>query len=130
MEITTAAPSARTVTLLIYGTDAATGGPGALSLNAGTIDPTTAGVKEITISKALAPGLWWLSFHTTDQIHYRCIIGSIPTIGTGTAGAYAAQVRNTLANYAAIASPSAPGLATLKFGNFNGAPHLFLRAAP
>ena len=131
MEITTAAPSARTVTLLIYGTDAATGGPGALSLNAGTIDPTTAGVKEITISKALAPGLWWLSFHTTDQIYYRCIIGSIPTIGTGTAGSSGSQVRNAIANYyGAIASPSAPGLATLKSGNYHVAPYLFLRAAP
>lgn len=131
MEITTAAPSARTVTLLIYGTDAATGGPGALSLNAGTIDPTTAGVKEITISKVLAPGLWWLSFHTTDQIYYRSIIGSIPTIGTGTAGASGSQVRNAIASYyGAIASPSAPGLAALKFGNYHVAPYLFLRAAP
>lgn len=37
------------------------GYPGALVLDAGTVDTTTTGVKEITISQALSPGLYWLA---------------------------------------------------------------------
>jgi hypothetical protein len=49
-----------TIRLGIYetGTD---GRPSALLLDAGTVDSSTSGVKEITISEELTPGLYWLA---------------------------------------------------------------------
>lgn len=131
LEITTAAPSARTVTLLIYANDPLTDGPGALWFNAGTIDPTgTAGVREITISETLTRGLWWLSFHTTDQIYYRGRVGLDPTIGASSGNAYANFPRNTLTNYTENIKDPATSLSALKTGgNYFGSVHMFVRAA-
>ena len=130
LEITTAAPSARTVTLLIYANDPLTNGPGVLWFNAGTIDPTgTAGVREITISKTLTRGLWWLSFHTTDQIYYRGRVGLDPTIGARSGSAYSSSPRNSLTNYAEDITDPAKPLSTLKTGNYIGSVHMFVRAA-
>jgi len=36
--------------------------PGALVLDAGTVDTSTTGVKEITINQALEPGIYWLAW--------------------------------------------------------------------
>lgn len=59
-EVTTAV-AATAVRLGIY-SDSVTrpGYPGALVLDAGTVDSTSTGVKEITISQALSPGVYWL----------------------------------------------------------------------
>jgi hypothetical protein len=56
--VTTAAAST-TIRLGIYGTTA--GLPDALVLDAGTIDSSTTGGKEITISQALPAGVYWLA---------------------------------------------------------------------
>lgn len=58
VEVITAA-AASTVRLGIYGSNT-DDQPGALLLDAGTVDSTTTGVKEVTISQALRPGLYWL----------------------------------------------------------------------
>jgi hypothetical protein len=60
VRVTTAVASS-TVTLMIYSHDPTTGFPGALLLNAGTIDSSTTGAKEITISQALPAGRIWLA---------------------------------------------------------------------
>lgn len=56
--VTTAA-AVTTIRLGIYGTTS--GLPDALVLDAGTIDSSTTGGKEITISQALPAGLYWLA---------------------------------------------------------------------
>lgn len=58
-EVQTAAAST-TVRLGIYA-NSATDGPGTLVLDAGTIDSSTTGFKEITVSQALSPGIYWLA---------------------------------------------------------------------
>lgn len=60
IEVTTA--HATTVTRVgIYADDPDTGLPGALVLDAGTLDVTTTGFKEATISQLLSAGRWWLA---------------------------------------------------------------------
>lgn len=59
VEVTTLAASS-TVRLGIYA-DGTDGLPGTLLLDAGTVDTTTTGFKEITISQALTAGRWWLA---------------------------------------------------------------------
>lgn len=125
MEITTGG-AGPTVTLAIYDSTA-DDAPGNLVLTAGTIDPSTTGFKEISVSQTLTAGLWWLSVHTTDKITCRAIVGTVEPIAAAQGGAYASGVRNTLVNYAAIANP-APGLNVLKSGNYYGLPNLQVRA--
>jgi hypothetical protein len=60
IEITTSAASS-TVALAIHNHDASTGLPGTVLLDAGTVDSTSTGFKEITISQALSAGSYWLS---------------------------------------------------------------------
>lgn len=76
VEVTTLQSGAN-ARLGIYGTDATTGGPGALVLNAGEIDCSTTSVKELTISQALSGGtLYWLSLlNETTNVSYTAING-------------------------------------------------------
>jgi hypothetical protein len=60
LEVTTGVASA-IFRLGIYLNDPATDLPAALLLEAGTVDASTTGVKEITISQALDPGTYWLA---------------------------------------------------------------------
>jgi hypothetical protein len=55
----TVAAASSTVRLGIYA-DTGSGYPGTLVLDAGTVDTSMTGLKEITISQALAPGLYWI----------------------------------------------------------------------
>ena len=55
----TAQVAASTVRLGIYNDSA--GRPGSLLVDAGTVDSSTIGVKTITISQALSPGVYWLA---------------------------------------------------------------------
>lgn len=57
--VTTAGSTGALQRLVIY-SDNGDGRPGDLLLDAGTIDATTTGAKEITISQAITPGLYWL----------------------------------------------------------------------
>lgn len=98
MEVTTAS-AGTTARLGIYA-DSGYGYPGALMLDAGTIDASTTGMKEITISQAITiPGVYWLvcaaqgsggtgSLRTfNNPIWSLPIITSftaLPTIGTST----------------------------------------------
>lgn len=59
LEVTTAAAS--NVFRLGIRNDNGNGYPGALVLDAGTIDASTTGFKEITISQILTPGRYWVS---------------------------------------------------------------------
>lgn len=74
---TTAGSTGSTVRLGIYADDG-TGKPGALLLDAGTLDATTAaGSKEITVAQALTGGLYWLASVAQDS-------ASVPTRHTVT----------------------------------------------
>lgn len=77
LTITNGVPAGPTVTLMIFNSDA-NDFPKDLVLTAGTIDPTSDGVKIITIDQTLTRGMWWLSMHTTDLIKFRGPAGSIP----------------------------------------------------
>lgn len=62
IEVTTLA-LATVVRLGIYNDDGSVF-PGSLLLDAGTVDTSTAGLKTITISQTLSPGLYWLAAAT------------------------------------------------------------------
>lgn len=126
MEVTTGL-AGPTVTLGIY--DSTVGDePGDLILTAGTIDPSTQGFKEITISQTLSRGLYWLSYHTTDKLNYRCIIGSLYGVPAFAGGAYASQPHNNLRRYnlPGLTDP-APAVSALS-GTIH-APYIQVRAA-
>lgn len=59
VNISTAASTGGVVRLGIYADDG-NGAPGALITDWGTVDATSTGVKNITITNTLAPGLYWL----------------------------------------------------------------------
>lgn len=48
------------VRLGIYDDTATGGGPGALIVDGGTVDTTGTGIKEVSVSQALVPGVYWL----------------------------------------------------------------------
>jgi len=87
INVTTVAAGA-TARLGIYA-DAGTTYPGSLVLDAGTVDVSTTGMKTITISQQLTPGLYWLVVWS----------GGAPTIrGVAGGGAYPIlSLDNTLA---------------------------------
>ena len=59
--------AANTVDLFIHLDDnTVKGGPKTLLLNAGTVDASTTGYKEITISQELTPGLYWLGLRASS----------------------------------------------------------------
>lgn len=58
--VTTPGSVGALIRLGIYSDDG-NGFPGAVLLDAGTVDPTSTGVKELTINQALTPGLYWLT---------------------------------------------------------------------
>lgn len=57
----------------IWATNLSTGLPGSLLLDAGTIDGSSTGFKEITISLALNPGRYWLGYVSQSS-------GTAPTV--------------------------------------------------
>jgi hypothetical protein len=57
--VTVAGASSNTIRLGLYSDD--NGKPGALLVDAGTADATTTGVKALTVSVAIAQGLYWLA---------------------------------------------------------------------
>ena len=97
MEITTGL-AGPTVTLGIYDSTV-DDEPGDLILTAGTIDPSTQGFKQITITQTLSRGLHWLSFHTTDKVNFRSVVGSLYGVPAYAGGAYASQPHNSLRRY-------------------------------
>jgi len=92
LEVTTAVATA-VVRLGIYADDG-NGYPGALVLDAGTIDASTTGFKEIVINQALAAGLYWLvGVAQTAAPTVRATSGAVPGLSVATsqstlAGAY------------------------------------------
>lgn len=126
MEVTTGL-AGPTVTLGIY--DSTVGDePGALILNAGTIDPSTPGFKQITITQTLSRGLHWLSFHATGKLFYRAITGSLYGVPAYAGGAWAAQPHNSLRRYddPGLINP-APAASTLSGGI--SSPYIQVRVA-
>lgn len=65
ISVTTAAAS--TVARLGIYRDTGTGFPGTLLLDAGEVDCSTTGGKEIVISQALTPGIYWLTMMTNGS---------------------------------------------------------------
>ena len=87
--------SPSTVALGIWKNDrAGIPGPGTLVLDAGTVDSSTTGYKEITISEELSPGLYWLgarSNHSNVSIRRTSsghVILGTSTLGGSTGAAY------------------------------------------
>lgn len=106
--------------------DSGSGYPGSLLLDAGTVDASTTGAKEITISQVLTPGLWWLT----------CTLQG----GTGAAvrgrpgpDPYIAQGSILNANYGSYTQGSVTGALPASFSSTlvpsGSAPKVYLRAA-
>ena len=93
LEITTGVPAGPVVTLAIYDSNALDQ-PKNLVLTAGTIDPTSNGIKQITISHSLTRGVWWLSMHATDQVKYRGMSGAPFPMTTPSGAPYASNPYN------------------------------------
>ena len=85
----TAAVAATTLGLGIWADNGVVQGPGTLVLNAGTVDSTTTGYKEITISQALSPGLHWLGLRSNGGAPSvrRAQLGHV-ILGTNSLGTY------------------------------------------
>ena len=125
VDISTAGNAGSLVRLGVYSDDG-TGEPGALLVNAGTIDASTTGVKEITLASpfTLEPGLYWatagISGATTTVPVLRGVNASqvlhpgSPTL-PGTNGSFVAVVGTLTAegtfpqNWAVSGSPSGNG---------------------
>lgn len=119
-EITTASPTAE-CKVGIYGSTA-NDLPGALILDAGFVDVTATGGKQVTVSQELPPGLVWLALATNDTIGYRAIANAVPGAAGASAGLYASSPRNCHLAYPSLGSwPNLPS-------NFTSAE--FLRYAP
>lgn len=122
LEITTGAATA--VVRLGIRYDSGSGAPGALLLDAGTIDAASAAVGEITISQTLTPGRWWLTatLQTTTGVSCRAravdsFIGA-STTATGNSSSYGGTGRTG-------ALPAAMG----SFQPSGAGPKILLRAA-
>lgn len=119
-------PIAATVIRLgIYSTTSAL--PDALVLDAGTIDSSTGGGKEITISQALTPGLYWLAAAAQGGAPASLIAstGHMPAIGATGVQDWSAQYRGYSRASVTGALPSTFGAPTL----ISSAPIVVVRAA-
>lgn len=92
------------------------GYPGAVLLDAGTIDASTNGFKEITISQRLPAGLWWvtatLQGGTGAQIRYRSLsawVGSTLTSTNSSAGFIQTGVSGALGAFTATPASTSIG---------------------
>lgn len=92
VEVTSAGSAGSVHRLGIYGSGA-DGAPDALVLDAGTVDTTTTGLKDITISQALPPGIYWIAVvqqgSPTTTATLRTVTESLlaPNSGAATAAA-------------------------------------------
>lgn len=123
LEVTTAAASA-VARLGIYSNDATTDQPNALLFEAtsgGSLDCSTTGVKESTISQSLSGDLFWMALAVQGaSFTFRALQGQIPPVAaTSYAGGVATAVNNcytwtgqssTLPSTITQASLSATGL--------------------
>lgn len=120
----TGAVASTTIRLGIYASNA-NGLPGALVLSAGSVDASTTGAKEITISQALDPGLYWVA----------CVPqGGQPTVrATDGRTPYIPYVAIANQNYAAMGQGSVSGALPDPYsssaGSTNGCPKIMMRAA-
>jgi hypothetical protein len=99
-EVTTAGGAGSVVRLGMYAHDYSTDLPGTLVIDAGTIDGTSTGFQEVTISQALDPGIYWVA--SVAQVGsapiMRGFAGGAPSApwlsrGTSTAGAGGANLQ-------------------------------------
>lgn len=101
IEVTTL--NASDVLLGIYNSDGVGGMPSSVALDAGTVDASTTGEKEITISQTLQPGLYWLALQgeSNPALRHGSNADNIGDwMGAATAGANpAAYIRATGETY-------------------------------
>jgi hypothetical protein len=104
----------------------ANGNPGRLVLDAGTVDTSTLGQKEITISQVLRPGLYWLVLVTNGTVSVTIFGGTdiVPILGFTSALARSLSKTRTF-TYAAL--PADESAQTYAFAT--SAPVLWVRAA-
>lgn len=127
IEVTTAAASS----FCRLGLYADHGGkPGALLLDAGQVDASTTGVKEITISQALNPGVVWLAYVSqggTPTVRRSSSELGLPGIGNATAATVSANPM------AAMARTGVSGALLDPFGSNQGGqvyqPRVIVRVA-
>src|SRR4051812_39435289 len=97
VDVTTAGSAGALCRLGIYA-DNGWGLPGTLLLDAGVVDCTTTGVKELTITQALAPGLYWFAAATqgapTTAPVYRLVSGALQPVGDTSAANVSANALN------------------------------------
>lgn len=124
-EVTLAAGVAAVGRLVIY--NSTLGYPSTILLDAGTIDPTTSGPKERTISQVLPAGLYWLGYVTdatppAPQLRSR-----------GDTSIYVGHTSNGNANRAGFSCAAVAGAAPSPFSTTvtteSTTPKIMLRAA-
>jgi hypothetical protein len=97
IEVTGAGTAASVIRLGIYSDNG--NKPGSLLLDAGTVTADSAAVKTITISQALTPGLYWLSYihNSVSNLTLRTVPASATPNITGQASTLTDTYRNMLA---------------------------------
>jgi hypothetical protein len=116
-EITTAGEAGSALRLVIYA-DNGSGFPGALVVDAGTINGASVGVQEVTVNVTLQPGLYWVGGAVqnapTTQPGVRTIANLTPPVVIGL-GQTLPSAAGTVVGYAGAASGAAPS--TFPIGN-------------
>lgn len=131
-EITGAGESGSTLRLGIYRDDG-TGFPGALLLDAGTIDATSATVQQITINQVITPGVYWIGGAVQGAPTTQPTVRNVSTFahsGVGTAGGSAAVPNQGLVGYSqAAVTAGLPATFTTTVTIGGSAPRVFWRFA-
>jgi len=131
-EVTSAGESGSVVRLGIYNDDG-TGYPGALLLDAGTIDGTSATVQPITISQAVNAGLYWfvaaVQAAPTTQPTLRVVSAATNAISGSAGGSAASPTSGALGFSQGSVTGALAGTFTSTITISGGMPRVFWRFA-
>ena len=126
IQVSTAGAAGANIRLGIYN-NSTNHQPGTLVLDAGEIDASTTGTKEITISQSLRPGLYWLAAanELAPSVNGYGVTDIIPILGYDTANARIARLTRAF-TYAVL--PADESAATYTQGTA-ASPIIWLRVA-
>lgn len=115
INVTVQGDSSTTARLAIYSAAATTKYPGALLLDCGTVAIDSTGVKEISISQSLDPGLYWLAINhgsTTSPTLRSVGSYSFPPIGGSSSSLPTTMVAVYTQSFTYAAMPSSASIST------------------